>query len=184
MTTIVLVPGYTDAGPEHWQSYIERKYDHVVRVQQENWNIPERQIWIDKLNETIVNIKGKVLLVGHSCGAVAITQWSDTYSSDKIVGAMLVAPADVDSPNAIPEIHIQRPLALQPLPFPSKLVTSDNDAHVSLDRAYYFAEMWGSDIVVIPNAGHIHTDAGYGEWIEGEVMIEKLLQHPMHRISN
>ncbi|KJY76901.1 RBBP9/YdeN family alpha/beta hydrolase [Vibrio nigripulchritudo] len=175
MTTIILVPGYTNAGPQHWQTYIERKYQNVVRVQQENWDMPERDKWVNVLEETIASIESEVVLVGHSCGAVTIAQWSSMFSSDKVIGALLVAPADVDSPSAIPEIHTLRPLTFKPLPFPSILVTSDNDEHLSLERAHLFAKSWGSEIVEIPGAGHIHTNAGYGEWIAGEKLIEKLL---------
>ncbi|WP_087018182.1 RBBP9/YdeN family alpha/beta hydrolase [Thaumasiovibrio subtropicus] len=175
MTTVVLVPGYTNAGPAHWQTIIERKYADVVRVQQDNWEVPDREKWLTRVNETLSTIEGEVVLVGHSCGAVAITQWSQAFQSDKVIGALLVAPADVDSPSAIVEIQVQRPLSFEPLPFPSIVVTSDNDAHVSLERAHLFADAWRSEIIIKPGADHFHTEAGYGEWPEGEKLIERLM---------
>ncbi|AOM41897.1 alpha/beta hydrolase [Xenorhabdus hominickii] len=35
--TYLIVPGYTNSGPDHWQSHLERKYLNVTRVQQDNW---------------------------------------------------------------------------------------------------------------------------------------------------
>lgn len=183
-TTIVLVPGYTNSGPDHWQSIIERNYSNTVRVQQRDWLVPNRIEWVEELNSTISKVSGNVLLVGHSCGSVTIAQWASVYSSDKVIGALLVAPADVDAPSAIPPICVQRPLPLLPLSFPSILVCSDNDEHLSLSRAQFLATTWNSEIVIIPGAGHIHTDAGYGYWYEGERMIEKLLGYCWLKLTN
>ncbi len=177
--TVVLVPGYGNSGPQHWQSFIEHNYQNVTRVQQQNWDKPERKQWLETLNKTIAAIDGKVLLVGHSCGAVAITQWAATYQSDKIIGALLVAPADVDSETAIPEIRVQRPLSFSTLPFPSIVVCSDNDPYLSLERGLWFASQWGSEVITLANAGHIHTESGYGKWPQGVQLIEKLLGNPL-----
>ncbi|WPC72376.1 RBBP9/YdeN family alpha/beta hydrolase [Vibrio porteresiae] len=174
-TTIILVPGYTNSAPNHWQSIIERSYTNTVRVQQKDWLVPERQAWADALNDTIKQVSGNVLLVGHSCGSVAITQWASLYSSENVIGALLVAPADVDSSTAIPEIHVQRPLSMQPLPFPSIVVCSDDDPHLSIPRAKEFAKHLQSDVVTLHKAGHINTDAGFGYWPQGEKLIERLL---------
>ncbi len=52
------------------------------------------------------------------------------------------------------------------------LICSDNDEHLSLAKAEVLASAWGSEIRVIAKAGHIHTAAGYGEWLAGEQLIE------------
>ncbi len=173
-TTFLIVPGYTNSGPEHWQSYLERKYQNVLRVQQDNWQSPQRDAWRDRLQETIESVSGDVFLVGHSCGAVAISQWAEKYHNSRVQGALLVAPADVDDPHTLEAIKIQRPLALQRLSFPATLVCSDNDEFLSPQRAAWLATHWGARLVTLAGAGHIHTAAGYGEWPEGEKMIQQL----------
>ena len=171
-TTFLIVPGYTNSGPEHWQSYMERKYANVSRVIQDDWNNPDRSNWVERLAAFIKQTPGDIVLVGHSCGAVAIAQWASIHSEERVKAAVLVAPADVDSETALNEIRQQGPLPSKRLAFPTLLICSDNDEHLSLAKAEVLASAWGSEIRVIAKAGHIHTAAGYGEWLTGEQLIE------------
>ncbi|PLR29424.1 alpha/beta hydrolase [Chimaeribacter arupi] len=179
MMHFITVPGYTNSGPQHWQTLLEEKYPQIIRVQQQDWDCPARQAWIDGIAATLALLTGDVMLIGHSCGAVAITQWAAQMlpmpgAGFTIKGALLVAPADVDAPDALEAIRIQRPLSLTALPFPSLLVASDNDEHLSLTRANQFAAAWGSELVIIRGGGHLHSAAGYGEWPLCEVLINQL----------
>lgn len=170
----VTVPGYTNSGPHHWQTLLEQKYPQIMRVEQQDWERPERQAWIEGIQKTLAPLEGEIVLIGHSCGAVAITQWAAHYPGARIKGALLVAPADVDAPDALPPIRLQRPLSLARLPFPSLMVASDNDEHLSLTRANQLATAWGSDLRIIKGAGHLHSEAGYGEWPLCEVLINQI----------
>ncbi|WP_340610143.1 RBBP9/YdeN family alpha/beta hydrolase [Xenorhabdus bharatensis] len=172
--TYLIVPGYTNSGPDHWQSHLERKYQNVIRVQQDNWQSPVREKWLHRLHETIEKTSGEIFLIGHSCGAVTIAQWAKEKSCSRVTGALLVAPADIDNPNAPPELYIQRPLPKIPLPFPTTLVCSDNDEFLSLEKAHFLAKSWKTELIVLSGAGHIHTAAGYGEWLEGEKLINTI----------
>ncbi|WP_206602441.1 RBBP9/YdeN family alpha/beta hydrolase [Chimaeribacter coloradensis] len=175
----ITVPGYTNSGPEHWQTRLEQKYPQIIRVQQQDWACPARQAWIDGITATLAPLRGEVVLIGHSCGAVAITQWAAQcrmrdMPTLNIKGALLVAPADVDAPDALEAIRVQRPLSLEALPFPSVLVASDNDEHLSLTRANQLAAAWGSELRIIRGGGHLHSAAGYGEWPLSEVLINQI----------
>lgn len=172
-TTFLIVPGYTNSGPDHWQSHLERKYSNVIRVIQNNWNNPTRQTWVDCLNKAIQKTPGNIVLLGHSCGAVSVAQWAASHLDIRIKAVVLVAPADVDAATALPEIREQRPLPSRKLIVPSLLICSDNDEHLSHTRAHELAAKWGSEIIVIERGGHLHTAAGYGEWPTGEDLIEK-----------
>jgi predicted alpha/beta hydrolase family esterase len=66
------------------------------------------------------------------------------------------------------------PISRTRLPFKSTVVYSNNDEYLSPERALEFSEQWGSEPVLIKNAGHINTAAGYGEWLYGESLIESL----------
>lgn len=170
--TYLLVPGYTNSGPDHWQSYIEKKYANVKRVVQDDWNTPHKEKWVARLNDVIDHTPGEIVLVGHSCGAVAVAQWASRHAQEKVIAAVLVAPADVDAATALNDIRPQRPLPTGRLPLPTLLLCSDNDEHLSLVRAEALAAEWGSDIMMLPGAGHFHTAAGFGEWRAGEKIIE------------
>jgi predicted alpha/beta hydrolase family esterase len=57
------------------------------------------------------------------------------------------------------------------LPFPSVVIASANDQYVAPARAQAFASAWGSEFVILGNAGHINGEAGYGVWPDGEKML-------------
>ncbi len=61
------------------------------------------------------------------------------------------------------------------LPFPSILVTSEDDPWIKLSRARQVAEAWGSRLVSIGPAGHINTASGHGPWPEGRRLLDELL---------
>jgi hypothetical protein len=63
---------------------------------------------------------------------------------------------------------------MQPLPFRSIVVASEDDPYVTLHRAQDFATAWGSEFINIGRAGHINTDSGHGPWPEGETWLESL----------
>jgi uncharacterized protein len=175
--TYLIVPGFTNSGPEHWQTFIQRKYANVVRVEQEEWNNPSAD-WVERLNQCVNETDGDIVLLGHSCGAVAVSQWAITHSVDKVKALILVAPADVDAAGAIEPIRQQRPLPRMHLGYKSLLIHSDNDEHLDLPRAYELASQWGCKTHLIAGGGHLHTAAGYGEWLEGERLIAKFTGIP------
>ncbi|MBK5013397.1 MULTISPECIES: alpha/beta hydrolase [Pantoea] len=170
-TTYLIVPGYTNSGPDHWQSFMERKYSNVMRVQQDDWNTP-CSLWVNRLNQVIVGTQGDIVLLGHSCGAVAVAQWAATHSCNRVKSLILVAPADVDAETAIVPIRQQRPLPAGTLGYNALLIHSDNDEHLSEARAHALAAEWRCKTHLFSGAGHIHTAAGYGEWPEGERLFE------------
>ena len=65
-------------------------------------------------------------------------------------------------------------MPLARLPFPSKVVFSQNDEWVTPVRARQFAEAWGSELVDIGAAGHINAASGYGAWPAGLALLESL----------
>lgn len=173
--TVLLVPGYTNSGPQHWQTLWQREHPEFHRVEQRDWNAPDRHEWVETLNQSIEMISTPVLLVGHSCGSATISIWGEQHNTQKVVGALLVAPPDCEAPDAIPEITPLAPIPRSKLSFPSILVASSNDPYLSLERAQELSRNWGSRLEIIENAGHLDTAAGYGFWPEGQKILEELL---------
>jgi predicted alpha/beta hydrolase family esterase len=54
------------------------------------------------------------------------------------------------------------------------VVASSNDEYVSLQRAQYFADNWGSTFINIGNKGHINSASGLGDWPEGYELLQRL----------
>ncbi|MEU8773279.1 alpha/beta hydrolase [Streptomyces sp. NPDC048606] len=168
------VPGYTGSGPDHWQTHLENTYADFTRVVQDDWEVVDRGRWVARLDEAVRAVDGDVFLIGHSCGSVTIAQWAATRYDRRVVGALLVAPADVDAPDVMPAIAPQAPLPTSALPLPTHLVVSDDDPFLSLQRGMALGKRWGSEVEVIPGGVHFATRDGFGPWPYAAELIGRL----------
>jgi uncharacterized protein len=168
--TILILPGWQDSGPEHWQSLWLKKYPNAVKVEQRDWMTPKKEEWVTTLEEYI-NRYESVILVGHSLGCPTIAHWAKEHPTSKVKGALLVAPFQ----KFTPEMTGFAPVPMESLPFPAIVVGSENDEWASMEEAQEFAKAWGAKFVNAGPAGHINTAAGYGEWPEGEELLKKLI---------
>jgi predicted alpha/beta hydrolase family esterase len=173
--TLLVVPGLGDSGKEHWQSYWLTKYENSRKVIQNDWDRPVLADWLEKLNEVIAAIDGKIIIVAHSLAAVLVAHWSTTNNTQKIAGALLVAAADVDSHYHTPEETWNfSPIPLLKFNYPSIVVTSSNDPYISVERAQFLAEQWGSAFINIGPKGHLNSDSQLGHWKEGQDILKSL----------
>ncbi len=114
-----------------------------------------------------------IILIGHSLGCAAIVHWAAHYNKE-IKCALLVAPSDPEAAHYnFPAIGFA-PLPKEKMNFKTVVVASENDEWVSIERAKFFAESWGSEFINIGNAGHINVSAGYSHWDEGLEILKKL----------
>jgi predicted alpha/beta hydrolase family esterase len=175
---VFIVPGWGNSGPNHWQTLWERAHPEYRRIEQREWEQPDRREWLAILDAAIIGAPQPPILVAHSLGCIAIAHWANERGlrfDQRIAAAMLVAPADVEALMAPEPVHGFRPVPLMPLECPSVVVASRTDDYVSFDRAAMFAKAWGSELVDVGDAGHINTDAGYGAWPDGERILRDLI---------
>lgn len=161
---LLTVPGYTGASPGHWLSHLERDLRRAERVEQRDWNTVEREGWVRRISDAIEASDSPAILIGHSCGAVACAQFLASASPTQVIGAVLVAPPDVEDKGALPAIQPQAPLPAGTLSVPTHMIVSDNDPHLSLDRAAVLADTWGCSLETVERGGHLATADGYGRW--------------------
>jgi predicted alpha/beta hydrolase family esterase len=93
----------------------------------------------------------------------------------KVVGALLVAPADPEAASFPTGPIGFAPMPMRNIPFPTIVVASRNDPFVAYDRAAAFAAAWGSRLYDAGMSGHINTASGHGMWPEGYALLEALL---------
>ena len=65
---ILIVPGYTNSGPDHWQSRWQAKLSTARRVEQAEWSKPVREDWTARVAEAVNAARNPVVLVAHSLG--------------------------------------------------------------------------------------------------------------------
>jgi hypothetical protein len=163
---ILIVPGFTGSGPDHWQTRWESKLSTARRVEQEDWHNPRLGDWTRTLSEAVGACRRPVVLVAHSLGAVTVAHAADSLAG--VRGALLVAPADVEQPGLPEGIDPAfAPIPTAPLPFPSLLVASRNDPYCSYARAEDLGYAWGSAVLDAGEAGHLNPESGFGPWPEG-----------------
>ncbi|MFT3923553.1 MAG: alpha/beta hydrolase [Myxococcales bacterium] len=176
MTRLLIVPGLSGSGPEHWQSAWERLDARCRRVQQSDWEKPDLSAWMASLEQAVSASSEPAVLVAHSLGAALVAHWGQSAPRASVLGALLVAPADVDSlVPGFPDLASFAPLPRGSLGFPSLVVASRNDPYVSIDRAEALARAWGSRFVDLGLLGHINADSCLGTWPAGRELLAELL---------
>ena len=173
--TILIVPGWRDSGPGHWQSLWAESIVGTVRVQQDNWISPTRSAWVSRIAEMIQAQDGPVVLVAHSLGCIASTHLPPEAAA-RVHGALLVAPADPERRAPLVDFA---PVPYQALPYRSVVVASSNDPFCPVRTAGAYARSWGSEFVRLQNAGHINIDSGFGAWPLGLALLQSLVEAPL-----
>ena len=173
---LVYVPGYGGSALPHWQRRWAASDPDAVVVEQDDWRRPDAAAWVARLDATLLEASGPVVLVAHSLGCLAVARWSLGPSAPGPVrAALLVAPTDAEATGyAIPASGFV-PIPLRPLPFPSVVVVGQDDPVVSPERAEAFASRWGSRFVRAHARGHVDAQSGHGPWPEGERLLSTLV---------
>ena len=92
------VPGLSNSGPAHWQTYFEQTDPAFTRIEQREWDAPDCTDWVAALGQVLAGEElSQVVLVAHSLGCATIAHWAARYGQP-IRGALLVAPSDVETP--------------------------------------------------------------------------------------
>lgn len=172
--TIVIVPGWRDSGPGHWQSLWAERMQGAVRVVQDDWITPSRAAWVGALERLVLECPGPVVIVAHSLGCIATTHLPEAAAA-RIGGALLVAPADPERRAALTDFA---PVPFAKLPYRSILVASSNDPFCPVRLAGAYARAWGSEFVRMQNAGHINIESGHGDWPLGLALLQSLTDEP------
>ena len=171
---VLLLPGWQNSGPDHWQSLWETAYGYP-RVDQHDWLRPLRGDWIARLEDVLLQQSAPVVLVAHSLGCLLVAAWAaHTRNPQRVKAALLVAPGDAEREELRPVLAIWSPIPMQPLPFKSILVGSRNDPYCSLARAQSFASAWGADFIDAGPLGHLNTESGLGAWPHGYELLCQL----------
>jgi predicted alpha/beta hydrolase family esterase len=188
--TVLIVPGLRDHVADHWQTLLAAKLAKVHSVPPLEHDKLSCAARVDAIDRALQDIEGPVVIVAHSAGAMMVAHWAmsrytrytfGTRNSLDIRGALLAAPADLETPMpaGYPTVDVLDsngwlPLPRAVLPFPSIVAASSNDPLTRLDRARELARCWGSRLVELGAVGHLNPNSGFGEWPRAEELIREL----------
>jgi predicted alpha/beta hydrolase family esterase len=179
--TVLIVPGLREHVPEHWQATLSAKLPRVCNVAPLEHDKLRCAARVDAIDRALATIEGPVIIVAHSAGAMMVAHRAARGATREVRGALLAAPADLETPmptgyptiDALKE-HGWLPIPRGTLPFPSIVAAGSNDPLTRLDRAREFAQAWGSRFVELGEVGHLNPTSGHGEWPRAEEFIREL----------
>ena len=176
---ILMIPGYTNSGPDHWMTRWERKLSTARRVEQVDWVKPVVEEWTARVVDAVERAERPVVAVAHSLGCSTLVKAVETMEPDvasRIRGAFMVAPPDVENPTIRPR-HLMTfgPSPCESLPFPSIVIASRNDPFCDYATADEMAAAWGSLLIDAGHSGHLNAESGHGPWPEGTLVFSKFL---------
>jgi predicted alpha/beta hydrolase family esterase len=147
------------------------------RVVQRDWDRPQLEVWLATLDKALDEASEPAVLIAHSLGCALVVHAAARRRARGIRAALLVAPADVDSPMHTPsETRSFAPLPRAPLGFPATVVASDDDPYMTSARARAFAMAWGAELVDAGRAGHLNAASGLGDWTAGLGYLDALVR--------
>jgi predicted alpha/beta hydrolase family esterase len=175
-SNVLLLPGWQDSGPQHWQSLWQQRHGYV-RVEQHDWIGPLRGDWVARLEEMVLTCDEPAVLVAHSLGCILIAAWAaHSKNTHRVKAALLVAPGDPERADIREMLPGWSPIELRALPFPSVLLASRDDPFCEFERARLFGYAWGSQFMDYGPCGHINADTGLASWPEGHVLLQDLMK--------
>jgi predicted alpha/beta hydrolase family esterase len=169
----VIVPGWQGSGEGHWQTLLAaalvengRQVRHPTFPDIEH---PELAGWVSALRASLEGLTDDGYdVVAHSLGAVLWLHHVATASdSPRAARVLLVAPP---SPNtSIPQIaaFFPPPMDIDTVRHSADgtvLVGSDNDPYTPEGIAAAYGSPLKMPTTIFPDAGHLNTDSGYGQW--------------------
>jgi predicted alpha/beta hydrolase family esterase len=174
---LLMLPGWTGAGPDHWITRWSARLKTARVVDQDDWMRVDRDRWTARLIDAVAAATRPVVLVAHSCGVATVVHAAPRLVPERVVAAFLVAPPSEPVCAALPDIYPKfTPFPRARLPFPAALVASRTDPHCPFETAADLAEAWGASLIDAGDCGHLNTDSGHGPWPDGVIRLGLFLR--------
>ncbi|WP_324783986.1 RBBP9/YdeN family alpha/beta hydrolase [Streptomyces sp. H51] len=173
MTAYLILHGWQNHRPEgHWQHWLADRLTelghHVTYPQLPDPDDPDLEVWLTELARHLDGLEGpERVVLAHSASAVL---WLHAASrgivrpgaADRV---LLVAPPSASVLARHPEIAgFAPPPPGFGLPTPTRLIAGDDDPYCPEGAREVFGEPYGIPTDILPGAGHLDMDAGYGSW--------------------
>jgi predicted alpha/beta hydrolase family esterase len=162
---------------EHWQWWLtnelRRRGEQVLYPQLPSPSSPALDEWLRVLHGELSQLgDGERIVVAHSCGValwlLASSELSDDERVDRVAliappgPSAFTAPYRAFLPSGIDEGAVAQASRTRPI-----VVSSDNDPHCPEGMEGYrrvYTAALGLEHFVIPDAGHIALEDGFGPW--------------------
>ena len=169
--TLLILAGIGNSGPEHWQSRWQDELPSVDKLDHSEWDAPDRIVWEHELEEKLAAMQRPVVLVAHSLACLLVAHWAQQSTKKLVAAAFLVSVPNPNEPEFPAKAKNFKNLPMNPLPFPSLVVSSTNDPYASAAFMQACAAAWGSRFQSVGPLGHINASSNLGSWEHGKSLL-------------
>lgn len=180
--TLLLIPGLRDEAPGHWQTILAGQWPGAVSLPALGRNNIDLAARLVQIEEAVQAIKGPVVVVAHSGGAIATAHWAQRTRA-AIHGALLATPPLFAGPLGpeFPDLaefqrHGWAPVPRSPLPFRCIMAASRNDPLGSYEGVSELARDWGARLFDLGESGHLNPASGFGPWPAALELVRELAE--------
>lgn len=174
---VCIVHGHGGSGATHWQTWLARKCERVLKLETHYPKLPDRHgrpmlpAWLEALDRTLPFIDSTTALIGHSLGCPTILQLlrrRDLHLGE--VGLVVLAAPSSRSRVLVSELSFlthfydglhNHELQLRNLARSAHVYASENDQWVNPPEAARLARDLHAEMHWLNGAGHINVASGH-----------------------
>ena len=182
--TLVIVPGLRGHVEDHWQTRLAAKPPDAVVVPSFGRDKRDLAGRVADLHQVISDADRPGDHRGPQRGVLTTLHWARQHDLP-VRGALLATPPDLARPLPPEYPTLDQleesgwlPVPRAPLPFPSIVAASTNDALGDFENVRSLAQAWGSRFIDVGPVGHLNPASGYGDWPGAEALL-----HVLHGMS-
>ena len=179
MAKVLILHGWTNRRQQgHWQRHLAtalRQQGHIVAYPQfPNTDEPKLDEWQELLAAELDILgeieSGETIVIGHSLGCINWIQGAATgLIKTPVDRVLLVAPADPRMLGEVEGLNVELTnsavaSALHASTSSLTVLASDKDKWTPRGIKVTFGDPLGVEPVIIPGAGHLSLDDGFGYW--------------------
>jgi predicted alpha/beta hydrolase family esterase len=173
----LILHGYLGSGPDHWQSWLAERLraagESVAYPELPDPDAPALPAWRDALGDALRALPEEPVVVAHSLACIL---WLHHCAQPVVYGGhaarvLLVAPPS--EAGAPPPLRPFFPVpldaaAVTAIAPDTRLVCAPDDPYCPEGADALYGAPLGIPADVLPGAGHVNPDAGFGPWPEVE----------------
>jgi predicted alpha/beta hydrolase family esterase len=165
---VLILHGWGGSDHPHWQAFLAcrlaREYGTLSFPLIQHPHYPSLGRWKREVTPLLRDFAPDTVV----CHSLANTLWlhlcEEGVLHKPVSRLFMVSPPSLHTEHETIATFFPTPLPESIYADYSMLIVSDNDPWIAVEEARDLAYRYSSDFKIIPGAGHINEESGYGEW--------------------
>ena len=162
MPTAIIVHGLMGNPHRDWMQWMTKHLNargyRVFAPQMDKSYFPKQDAWVKSLSDLADISKGKLVLVGHSLGGVAVLRFLEKFKGKAELVVLVATPAWKHSLTL--RSFFSKPFAWNRIREKAKrfvIIHSRDDPFVPFENAEILCEKLGAKLIDVEGYGHLHS---------------------------